>query len=750
MSRAPMHRDGPVAWLTTTDHKKIGILYCVTAFGFFLIGGTLADVMRTELAETGRQLVTPQAYNGLFTIHGIVMIFLFVAPFGIGLANYLIPLQIGAPDMAFPRLNALSYWFFVGGGLLVLLSGFASAGGGAQTGWYMYAPLSGLRYSPGVGPDLLILGLALVAISTLLSGVNVITTTFLMRAPGMTMWRLPIFTWNMVVTSILGLVAFPPALAAFVLLLFDRRLGGFAFDPQGGGDPIIYQHLFWFLGHPEVYILILPFFGVITEIIPVFSRKPLFGYTGFVLATLAIGALSTGVWAHHMFTTGEVDNPFFSAMTLLIAVPTGVKFFNWIGTMWGGRIRFGVPMLFSIGFLLNFLIGGVTGVMLASAPIDYSVSDSYFLVSHFHYTMMGGSVFGIFAAIYFWWPKMTGYLLSERMGRAVFALLFVGFNLTFWPQFVLGLRGMPRRIVDYASDLGWDTPNLVSTMGAGVLTIGVLVFLTDVWRSRRRRTPAGDDPWGGYSLEWATTSPPPEHNFSSMPRIRSERPAFDLHHPKEPVSRRRRPRHGEVRTPILRAAVGLRARAGDDLLVPHLRGGGRGRPVVFRVDAVDRRDVVVASGHRPGHRGLRRSRGLPLGRGGPRRRVVPAGLGLADLPGARRDRDRREPGVRVDPVAGGCGAAAVGDRRPGAREPPVGGARQVRTQRQMRRLHRSRLPRLWRLSRPSFIMRAVAVALATRSGSGNSRSSTGSMLSPNSSRASVRIEASSCSVPVGR
>ena len=278
----------------------------------------------------------------------------------------------------------------------------------------------------------------------------------------------------MVVTSILGLVAFPPALAAFVLLLFDRRLGGWAFDPQGGGDPIIYQHLFWFLGHPEVYILILPFFGVITEIIPVFSRKPLFGYTGFVLATLAIGALSTGVWAHHMFTTGEVDNPFFSAMTLLIAVPTGVKFFNWIGTMWGGRIRFGVPMLFSIGFLLNFLIGGVTGVMLASAPIDYSVSDSYFLVSHFHYTMMGGSVFGIFAAIYFWWPKMTGYLLSERMGRAVFALLFVGFNLTFWPQFVLGLRGMPRRIVDYAGDLGWDTPNLVSTIGAGVLTIGVL------------------------------------------------------------------------------------------------------------------------------------------------------------------------------------------------------------------------------------------------------------------------------------
>ena len=696
--------------------------------------------------------MAPQAYNGLFTIHGIVMIFLFVAPFGIGLANYLIPLQIGAPDMAFPRLNALSYWFFVGGGLLVLLSGVRTRpGGGAQTGWYMYAPLSGLRYSPGVGPDLLILGLALVAISTLLSGVNVITTTFLMRAPGMTMWRLPIFTWNMVVTSILGLVAFPPALAAFVLLLFDRRLGGFAFDPQGGGDPIIYQHLFWFLGHPEVYILILPFFGVITEIIPVFSRKPLFGYTGFVLATLAIGALSTGVWAHHMFTTGEVDNPFFSAMTLLIAVPTGVKFFNWIGTMWGGRIRFGVPMLFSIGFLLNFLIGGVTGVMLASAPIDYSVSDSYFLVSHFHYTMMGGSVFGIFAAIYFWWPKMTGYLLSERMGRAVFALLFVGFNLTFWPQFVLGLRGMPRRIVDYASDLGWDTPNLVSTIGAGVLTIGVLAFLVGrvdlaAPANARRRRPVGrvlagvGDHVTAARAQLLVDAADP----LGTPRLR---PA-----PPEGTERRGGGGRDTVRFALryfaLLSAFGL----GLGTIYWFLTYEVVGAVVLWclRADAVDRGDVVVASGHRPGHRGLRRSRGLPFGRGGPRRRVVPAGLGLADLPGARRDRDRREPGVRVDPGAGGCGAAAVGDRRPGAREPPVGGARQVRTQRQMRRLHSSRLPRLWRLRRPSFIMRAVAVALATRSGSGNSRSSTGSMLSPNSSRASVRIEASSWSVPVGR
>jgi cytochrome c oxidase subunit 1 len=528
---APPERAGPVSWLTTTNHKHIGIMYCVTAFAFFLIGGALADLMRTELAEPGRQLLSNEAYNTSFTIHGTIMIFLFVAPFGAGLGNYLVPLQIGAPDMAFPRLNALSYWCFAGGGLLVLLSGFAAAGGGTATGWTAYPPLSEARLSPSIATDLWILGLALVAVATLLTGINILTTVFLMRAPGMTMWRVPIFTWNMIVTSILGLVAFPPAVAAFGLLLVDRRVGGLAFDPSGGGDPIIYQHLFWFLGHPEVYVLILPFFGVITEIIPVFSRTPLFGYLGFVLATLAIGALSVGVWAHHMFTTGLVDNPFFSAMTFLIAVPTGVKFFNWIGTMWGGKLWFSTPMLFSIGFMLNFLIGGVTGIILASAPIDFQVADSYFLVSHFHYTMMGGAVFGIFAAIYFWYPKMTGTMLRESLGRWVFVLLFLGFNLTFWPQFVVGLRGMPRRIVDYATGLGFDTPNLVSTIGAGVMTVAVLLFLADLWISRRHRIPAGNDPWGGSSLEWATTSPPPEHNFATVPRIRSSRPAFDRRHP---------------------------------------------------------------------------------------------------------------------------------------------------------------------------------------------------------------------------
>jgi cytochrome c oxidase subunit 1 len=522
---------GLVGWITTTDHKRIGILYCVTSFAYFLIGGALAGIMRAELAEPGRQLVSQGSYNGLFTIHGTMMIFLFIAPFGIGLGNYLVPLQIGAPDMAFPRMNAISYWFFAAGGVLILLAGFASVGGGAAMGWTAYPPLSEARWSPGVGPDLWILGVGLVAVSTLLSGLNILTTVFFLRAPGMTMWRVPIFTWNLIVTSILGLVGFPPVLAAFALLFIDRRLGGHAFDPLGGGDPVIYQHLFWFLGHPEVYIVILPFFGVVTEIIPVFSRKPLFGYVGFVLATLTIGAYSIGVWAHHMFTTGRVDNPFFSAMSFVIAIPTGVKFFNWAGTMWRGRIGFQTPMLFSIGFLLNFLIGGVTGVMHASPPIDYHIADSYFLVSHFHYTMMGGAAFGAFAAIYFWFPKMTGVMLRESLGRAVFALLFVGFNLTFWPQLVAGLRGMPRRVVDYAPNIGLDTPNLVSSLGYVVMFVAVIVFLVDVGISLRRRVPAGDNPWDAYSLEWATSSPPPEHNFHRLPRIRSERPTFDMNHP---------------------------------------------------------------------------------------------------------------------------------------------------------------------------------------------------------------------------
>jgi cytochrome c oxidase subunit 1 len=522
---------GGVGWLTTTDHKRIGILYMVTTFAFFLIAGLFSLAMRAELAAPGLQVVGVDTYNELFTIHGTAMIFLFVAPFGIGLANYLLPLQIGAPDMAFPRLNALSYWLFLAGGLLVF-AGFGTGTGAADAGWTAYAPLSEARYAPGPGLDLWLVGLLLTSASSIMGGINFLTTTLLFRAPGMTMWRLPLFTWTVLVNSLLILVSFPPLATAFTMLIVDRRLGGVFFDPAAGGSPVLYQHLFWFLGHPEVYIMILPFFGVISEILPVFSRKPLFGYVGLVLATLAIAGLSMGVWAHHMFTTGAVSNPFFAAMSFLIAVPTGIKFFNWIGTMWKGKLTFPTPMLFAIGFLLNFLLGGITGVMVASPPLDFHVQDTQFVVAHFHYTIMGGSVFAIFAAIHFWWPKFTGWRLGEGLGRVTFWTMFVGFNLTFFPLHLLGLRGMPRRVADYLPTDDWTGLNVLATAGAGLLALSVVAFLANVARSRRRREQAGDDPWGGNSLEWTTSSPPPEHNFEGLAPIRSERPAFDLRHPK--------------------------------------------------------------------------------------------------------------------------------------------------------------------------------------------------------------------------
>jgi cytochrome c oxidase subunit I len=528
---------GVVAWLTTTDHKRIGILYLVTTFAFFLLGGIFAGIMRAQLTVPNEQLVGRQTYNELFTMHGTIMIFLFVAPFGFGLANYLLPLQVGAPDVAFPRLNAISYWMFLLGGLIVL-SGFLTAGGAASAGWTSYTPLSEQPFQPGLGMDLWIVGLLVTSVSGILTAVNLLTTAILMRAPGMIMWRLPIFTWNTIVTLIMVLVAFPSIAVAFGMLFIDRRLGGQLFDPSAGGSPILYQHLFWFFGHPEVYIMVLPFFGVITEIVPVFSRKRLFGYTGFVLATLLIAGYSMTVWAHHMFTTGAVENPFFSAMSFLIAVPTGIKFFNWIGTMWRGRIWFSTPMLFCLAFLGNFLIGGITGVMVASPPLDYHFQDTYFVVAHLHSVLMGGSVFAIFAAIAFWFPKITGAMLRESVGKVAVALMFVGFNLTFTPMYLLGLRGMPRRVATYDPGLGWTTPNLVATVGYAVLALGVLVFLANVVVSLVRRIPAGGDPWGGYSLEWATSSPPPEHNFERLPRIRSERPAYDVHHAAREVSER--------------------------------------------------------------------------------------------------------------------------------------------------------------------------------------------------------------------
>jgi cytochrome c oxidase subunit 1 len=523
-------RSGFFSWIATTDHKRIGIMYIAATLIYFAVSGILALVIRAQLAQANLHLVGAHAYNAIFTLHGTAMIFLFVAPFALGLANYLVPLQIGAPDMAFPRLNAYSFWIFLFGGLIVF-SGATTATGAAAAGWTAYAPLSTLKVGFGDGQDLWIIGVFLVSTSSILTAINIITTVFIFRAPGMTMWRIPIFTWEMVATSLLILMAFPMLTSVLMMLLIDRRFGGHFFDPAMGGSAILYQHLFWFFGHPEVYVLILPYFGVITEIIAVFSRKPVFGYTGLVLATFAIAGLSMGVWAHHMFTTGAVVDPFFSAASFLIAVPTGVKFFNWIGTMWKGQLTFPTPMLFSLGFLLNFLIGGVTGVMVASPPIDFQARGSYFLVAHFHYVIGGGSLFAIFAALYFWFPKFFGFTLSDRLGKWHFWLLFIGFNVTFFPMHFLGVMGMVRRIYTYPDLPGWSTLNAIATVGAVIQAIAVLVFFYNVVVSMRKRTPAGDNPWDAYTLEWATTSPPPELNFDSLPPIRSERPTFDMNHP---------------------------------------------------------------------------------------------------------------------------------------------------------------------------------------------------------------------------
>jgi len=522
------HRAGIVDYLVTTDHKKIGLLYIGSGLVFFLIAGLLALFIRAELAAPGLQFLDEAVYNQLFTMHGTAMIFFFAAPVAFGFANFIIPLQIGAPDMAFPRLNALSFWLFLAGGL-VAFSGFLTANGAAAFGWTGYAPLSDATYSPGAGPNLWIVGLILSGASGILGAVNFIATIFTMRAPGMTMFRLPIFIWNMLVVSLLIVLTFPVLTSALVMLFLDRTVGAGFFDPAVGGSPILWQHLFWFFGHPEVYILILPFFGIVTEVIPVFSRKPLFGYRALVFATILIGALSFSVWAHHMFTTGAINTYFFGIVTMAIAIPTGVKFFTWIATMWRGRITFQTPMLFTIGFLFMFLAGGITGPILASPPIDYQVQDSYYVVAHMHYVLFGGSVFAAFAGFYFWIPKMTGRRLDERWGRVHFWGSLLGMNLTFFPMHILGMEGMPRRIADYASDTGWGPLNLLVTGGAILLAASVLVFGANVAWSvlLGRGAEAGDDPWQGNSLEWATSSPPPHHNFTSLPPIRSERPVFD-------------------------------------------------------------------------------------------------------------------------------------------------------------------------------------------------------------------------------
>jgi cytochrome c oxidase subunit 1 len=520
-----------VRWITSTDHKVIGYLYLIQSFVYFLIAGAMAIVIRAELTGPGMQFVSLEQYNQLFTMHGTIMLFLFATPLFVGLGNVIMPLQIGSPDVAFPRLNMFGFWLFFFGGLTASLS-LITPGGAPSFGWTAYTPLSGALYSPSVGGELWLLGLALGGLGTILGAVNFITTIFCMRAPGMTMFRMPIFTWTILVTSVLVIMCFPVLAAALVVQAIDRGYGSVVFAAENGGA-ILWQHLFWFFGHPEVYILALPFFGVASEIIPVFSRKPIFGYKGLVFATIAIAGLSMAVWAHHMYVTGSVYLPFFALLTMLIAVPTGVKFFNWIGTMWRGSVTFDTPMLWTAGFLVTFLFGGLTGVILASPPLDFHVSDSYFVVAHFHYTVFGTVVFLTFAAYFFWWPKWTGKMLDERLGKIQFWFLFIGFQVTFMVQHWLGVQGMPRRYGDYLESDNFTTLNQVSTVGAVLLTISTLIFLFNVYKTMRYAPKVEvDDPWGyGASLEWATSCPPPRHNFTELPRIRSERPAFDLHHP---------------------------------------------------------------------------------------------------------------------------------------------------------------------------------------------------------------------------
>ena len=521
-------KTGLWSWITTVDHKRIGILYGATAFFFFLLGGIEAVIMRMQLMRPDNNLVSAETFNALFTMHGTTMIFLGVMPLSAMFFNYFIPLQIGARDVAFPRLNAFSYWVFLLGGLFINFSFLINAAPNA--GWFGYANLTGPTHSPGLNTDFWVLGLQILGVASMAAALNFFVTIVNLRAPGMKMLRMPMFVWMSFITQILLLLAFPVITVALVYLMMDRHFGSSFFLPEGGGDPVLWQHLFWIFGHPEVYILILPAFGIVSEVLPVFSRKPLFGYTAMVFSGIFIAFLGFGVWAHHMFATGmgPIADSFFAISTMLIAVPTGVKIFNWLGTLWGGSLQFRTPLYFAVGMVTMFIIGGLSGVMHSVPPADLQQTDSYFVVAHFHYVLFGGSIFGLTAGAYYWFPKMFGRMLHEGLGKVHFWLMLIGFNLTFFPMHFLGLNGMPRRVYTYAKGTNFEFWNQIETLGAFVLMLSFLVFIYNIWSTRRKPMTAPADPWKGATLEWLIPSPPQEFNFVDVPPVNSSTPAWDL------------------------------------------------------------------------------------------------------------------------------------------------------------------------------------------------------------------------------